>query len=186
MSDFIDEYTGQGWSTQDITDGSASLYIDAAYNRAIFALDAGPILNLSGASFLDANNAWQPIPLTGSYIDARSRQVFVPFSTAFPGWGYAIPKSTFFRFSYRAGYATVPSQIKQAVALLVQEWVQADYAISQGQPGFVTSYSLGDYRESYGTVKQAFEGGFGLGTSLSQRAKMILDNLLGVGVVFAE
>lgn len=74
------------------------------------------------------------------------------------------------KVSYNAGYATKPSRVLRAIALLVREWLGFDAA---GAGGLIKQYRTGDYSETR-VVWDKEEVKVGLGTSLSRQAEMLL------------
>lgn len=74
------------------------------------------------------------------------------------------------KVSYNAGYASKPSRVLRAIALLVREWLGAE---SAGAGGLVKQYRTGDYSETR-MFWDKEDLAVGLGTSLSRQADMLL------------
>lgn len=183
MSQFVSDYTGTTWGPQTVTDEQVHFYTEPSYNRFVVVLGSGPVNALTSAYWVDAGFTQQPLDLATAIIDRSRRLVYLRLDAVFPGYPTYIPEGTFVFISYTAGSGEVSSSVKLATALLCQEWVMADADIKQGRPAPLTGYTLGDYHESYGTIKQS-AAEFGLGTSLSQRARTILDGISSSGMVF--
>ncbi|MBU0777632.1 hypothetical protein KKF82_05200 [Patescibacteria group bacterium] len=83
--------------------------------------------------------------------------------------------------SYTAGYTTVPDNVKEAVALLTREWIDADDRVGGGTAGIISEYRIGNYMEKYapGSVER---GNIGLGTVDSLRAQDLLRKYRRPGV----
>jgi len=75
--------------------------------------------------------------------------------------------------SYNVGYASPPSRVKRALALLVQEWLMAEERAVGGAEGWIVQYKIGDYSEKRALIEPG-EVRIGLGTMLSKRAEMLL------------
>lgn len=185
MSQLVSDYTGSTWGPQTVVDELAQFYVEPKFNRFVMVLGNGPIQSLTSATWLDAGFVQQPIDLSSAMIDRGRGLVYLRLDWAFPGYPFYVPEGTHIYVSYSSGGADVSDGVKMATALLCQEWVMADIDLRQGRPGPLTGYGLGDYHENYGTIKQS-SSEFGLGTSLSQRAKTILDTLGGTGLVFLK
>lgn len=106
------------------------------------------------------------------------------------GVGYLTLGDEYITESTYSGGATVPLDVKQAVALLAWE----DYLVKQstkdsGNPsgGVVESYSIGRYSETYGKIAEGSvqtPGTLGWGTALGQQAEELLIPYQHKGVMF--
>lgn len=84
--------------------------------------------------------------------------------------GGKLRESVTCKVTYAAGYATKPSRVLRAIALLVREWLDSDAA---GGGGLITKYRSGDYSETRFVYTKG-ENRVGLGTMLSRQAEILL------------
>jgi hypothetical protein len=156
-------------------------------DELVFRLD-GPILALSGAYWSWTNDhSTTALDISTARVDYETGYVYVPGIKVYPySWATlsTLLDTAVARLlvSYRMGYETVPSRVKLAVALLVQEQIQSNKNTVMGRPGPLQSFKSGSYSESYATANIKRDDSLGLGTELSRRARGFLKTYRGPGV----
>lgn len=184
ISENVESYCGSAFSQRDVVNEEVRPWWSV--DELVFRLSSGPLLYLSGANWSwTIDHQTTALDLSTARIDYTYRYVFVPGIKIYP---YAsMTLTTLFNsssmrllVSYRAGYASVPSNVKFAVALLVREQIQSDASSARGRPGPLQSFRSGSYGESYQITRQ--DTSLGLGTEMTKRAKNFLKNYIGPGV----
>lgn len=124
------------------------------------------------------------VAVTDAVIEPGGRSFVVPFG-AFGLWTHFYVMNGVYtaRVSYVAG-AAVPTVVKRAAVLLVQEALAHDAASSKSGTDQLGSYRLGNYSETAAVRDVAASEGLGLGTANSIMAAKLLTKYRDTGVVF--
>lgn len=190
VSEQIQAYCGTTQLTPvDYVDQECPAWIQ--HSEMVFMLRCGPVLALSGATWLwSLDHSRTAIDIDNVRIDPDTRFVYVPATNNWmsgPGRAtiQALSDADNARIlaSYRAGYTSVPTPVKRAVALLVQEEILASINAGKGRTSPLQSFKIGNYSETYFTSKP--DGGLdlGLGTELTRRAIKLLTPFSGARLV---
>lgn len=171
--------TQQGFTEQ--LEGQIHAYGGQALLRVVVTYT--PLVSVDSVSVYYAlGTDPQPLDITNARTDARTGEILIPFGM-FGTWRslFHAGGRYYVDVTYTAGEgATVPVDVKRALALLVQEQLAADAEVSRESTDDVTSFTIGEYSETRQTfAERASWRSLGLGTRNSRIAKDILDRYYG-------
>jgi len=148
-----------------------------------FFIPEQPVSALSGLrwDWINGLQASITIDLAQTTFDYTTREGHFPIIST---WAYippvARPPEALLRADYRAGHETVPTDVKRAVALLVQENITVTRAATSGQAAPLQSIKALNYAESYVPTARTFKPQVvGMGTPAGDLAYSLLRPYLG-------
>jgi len=138
-----------------------------------------PVISVSGLKYQFAGSTSE-IDISNADIDKELGSIRVLWYRPLLGG----PDRWITLVSYKVGYATIPTPVKMAVALLAREAIEADeQAAKEGLAYPLESYRIGSYSETYAIARMNGGSDLGLGTELSLRARALAQPYRKAGIV---
>lgn len=178
ISDHIDTYCmGTLFEATQITDERRESYVHGRKNELTVRLKYAPLISVTSLKYRIGSTE---TTITTTNADLDLEQSMIRLIWYGPLW--RVKEKWVTIVSYMAGHTTVPEMVKEAAALLVQEWIDADTRAKDDRDGILSGYRIGNYEERY-SVENARIGNLGLGTTRSIRAATLLRKYRRPGVV---
>jgi hypothetical protein len=178
LSDHLENWCSRRFAEATITDEMAQSYVTRKGWLKVHTKYT-PVISVSGLKYQFAGST-NDIDLSNADIDYELGMIRLLWYRPLLGG----PDKWITLLSYKAGYATIPTRAKMAVALLAREAIEADdQAAKEGVAYPLESYRIGSYSETYAIARINGGSDLGLGTELSLRAKALALPYRRAGIV---
>lgn len=180
VSTLVDTYCmGTVFTPTTFTEERNESYVQSKANKLKINLRWAPLISVGSIAYRIQNTDTLLTNITDADLDLTQSIIYLQWYG--PLWRRSDPWVTV--TTYMAGFAAIPDNVKMAVALLVQEWVEADDRAAGGSSSVLIGYRIGNYQEQYAQrVIDAQIGNIGLGTSRSMLASQLLSQYRRPGV----
>ena len=184
VSALVDVYCmGTKFLPTTLTEERNESYVQGKSAKLVINLQWAPLISVGSIAYRVQNTDTTLTNIIEADLDLVQSIIYLQWYG--PLWRRSDPWVTV--TTYMAGYAAIPDNVKHAVALLVQEWVEADDRAAGGSSSVLVGYRLGNYAEQYAVrVIDAQIGNIGLGTSRSMLASQLLGTYRRPGVAHSH
>jgi len=180
VSTLVDTYCmGTLFTPTTMTDERNESYVQGKSAKLVVKLQWAPLISVGTLKYRIGSTDTELTNVSDADLDLVQSIIYLQWY----GPLYRRSQAWVTVTTYMAGHVSVPDTVKHAVALLVQEWVEADDRAGGGSSSVLVGYRLGNYSEQYAQrVIDASIGNIGLGTTRSMLASQLLGQYRRPGV----